>query len=54
MACGILVPQLRIEPGPSAVKAPNPNHHGIPLFNLQMSSLIMNVLERTCAFPPKS
>ena len=25
-ACGILVPQPGIEPGPSAVKAPSPNH----------------------------
>ena len=25
-ACGILVPQPRIEPGPLAVKAQNPNH----------------------------
>ena len=26
MACGILVPQPGIEPGPTAVKAPSPNH----------------------------
>ena len=26
MACRILVPQPRISPGPSAVKAPSPNH----------------------------
>ena len=26
MACGILVPQPGIEPGPSAVKARSPNH----------------------------
>ena len=25
-ACGILVPRLGFEPGPSAVKAPSPNH----------------------------
>ena len=26
MACGILVPEPGIEPGPTAVKAPSPNH----------------------------
>ena len=26
MACGILVPQPEIDPGPSGVRAQNPNH----------------------------
>ena len=37
VACGIFVRQLGIEPGPSEVKVPSPNHwsaRGFPLFVL--------------------
>ena len=41
-ACGILVPQPGIEPGPSAVKALSPNHwtaRELPLLLLNVSAL---------------
>ena len=45
MACGILVPQPGIEPGPSAVKAPSPNHWSareFPVIYFMCSSVYMS------------
>ena len=39
-ACGILVPQQGIEPGPLAVKAPSPNHWTARAFPLPLFSLL--------------
>ena len=47
MACGILVPQPGIEPGPSTVKARDPNHWtsmGIPDSAFLVNSEMMLML----------
>ena len=46
MACGILVPRPGIEPRPSAVKAPSPNHWTAGEFPVSFHFLKMWLLEK--------